>query len=147
MNGRQNPGNATDLFFIGSCIENFFVIIIIDCIEFSDSLVENYMSCTCTNLLKYTKLYCFVNLDDKNSWQKGFFDHKSFHEILQPWAQTVVTGRARFVSLISKTKSILQVIDKWTFIQYYHFIFQPMMGNTVIMKSIMFIISEEIYCS
>ncbi|XP_062596285.1 acetyl-CoA carboxylase 1-like isoform X10 [Saccostrea cucullata] len=35
------------------------------------------------------------NPDDKNSWQKGFFDHKSFHEILQPWAQTVVTGRAR----------------------------------------------------
>uniref|UniRef100_A0A8W8JHP3 Acetyl-CoA carboxylase n=1 Tax=Magallana gigas TaxID=29159 RepID=A0A8W8JHP3_MAGGI len=35
------------------------------------------------------------NPDDKNCWQKGFFDHKSFHEILQPWAQTVVTGRAR----------------------------------------------------
>ncbi|XP_078337630.1 acetyl-CoA carboxylase-like isoform X9 [Crassostrea virginica] len=35
------------------------------------------------------------NPDDKNSWQKGFFDHNSFHEILQPWAQTVVTGRAR----------------------------------------------------
>uniref|UniRef100_K1PCX3 Acetyl-CoA carboxylase n=1 Tax=Magallana gigas TaxID=29159 RepID=K1PCX3_MAGGI len=35
------------------------------------------------------------NPDDKNCWQKGFFDHKSFHKILQPWAQTVVTGRAR----------------------------------------------------
>lgn len=43
--------------------------------------------------------YEIVTLDDKNCWQKGFFDHKSFHEILQPWAQTVVTGRARFVSL------------------------------------------------
>ena len=62
-----------------------------------------------TNLLKYTN--CTV-LDYKNSWQKGFFDHKSFHEILQPWAQKVVTGRARFVSLISKTKFILQVLYK-----------------------------------
>eukprot|EP00105_Crassostrea_gigas_P005575 XP_011419224.1 PREDICTED: acetyl-CoA carboxylase [Crassostrea gigas] len=35
------------------------------------------------------------NPDDKNCWQKGFFDHKSVHKILQPWAQTVVTGRAR----------------------------------------------------
>uniref|UniRef100_A0A8W8JHS0 CoA carboxyltransferase C-terminal domain-containing protein n=1 Tax=Magallana gigas TaxID=29159 RepID=A0A8W8JHS0_MAGGI len=35
------------------------------------------------------------NPDDKNCWQKGFFDHISVHKILQPWAQTVVTGRAR----------------------------------------------------
>ncbi|XP_055002917.1 acetyl-CoA carboxylase 2 isoform X1 [Sorex araneus] len=31
----------------------------------------------------------------KGSWQSGFFDQGSFREILQPWAQTVVTGRAR----------------------------------------------------
>ncbi|XP_039717703.1 acetyl-CoA carboxylase 2 isoform X1 [Pteropus medius] len=31
----------------------------------------------------------------KGSWQSGFFDHGSFREILAPWAQTVVTGRAR----------------------------------------------------
>ncbi|XP_012679531.2 acetyl-CoA carboxylase-like isoform X2 [Clupea harengus] len=28
-------------------------------------------------------------------WQSGFFDHGSFQEIMQPWAQTVVVGRAR----------------------------------------------------
>lgn len=31
----------------------------------------------------------------KGSWQSGFFDHGSFQEIMAPWAQTVVTGRAR----------------------------------------------------
>nr|XP_056715156.1 acetyl-CoA carboxylase 2 [Euleptes europaea] len=31
----------------------------------------------------------------KGSWQTGFFDHGSFAEIMQPWAQTVVVGRAR----------------------------------------------------
>ncbi|XP_049645344.1 acetyl-CoA carboxylase 2 [Suncus etruscus] len=31
----------------------------------------------------------------KGAWQSGFFDQGSFREILQPWAQTVVTGRAR----------------------------------------------------
>uniref|UniRef100_A0A670ZYG8 acetyl-CoA carboxylase n=1 Tax=Pseudonaja textilis TaxID=8673 RepID=A0A670ZYG8_PSETE len=31
----------------------------------------------------------------KGSWQSGFFDQGSFAEIMQPWAQTVVVGRAR----------------------------------------------------
>ncbi|XP_005636385.1 acetyl-CoA carboxylase 2 isoform X1 [Canis lupus familiaris] len=31
----------------------------------------------------------------KGSWQSGFFDYGSFKEIMAPWAQTVVTGRAR----------------------------------------------------
>ncbi|XP_063000242.1 acetyl-CoA carboxylase 2 isoform X2 [Elgaria multicarinata webbii] len=31
----------------------------------------------------------------KGAWQSGFFDHDSFTEIMQPWAQTVVAGRAR----------------------------------------------------
>ncbi|XP_045441590.1 acetyl-CoA carboxylase 2 isoform X4 [Pipistrellus kuhlii] len=31
----------------------------------------------------------------KGTWQSGFFDQGSFKEILAPWAQTVVTGRAR----------------------------------------------------
>ncbi|XP_053325093.1 acetyl-CoA carboxylase 2 isoform X2 [Spea bombifrons] len=31
----------------------------------------------------------------KGAWQKGFFDHGSFMEIMQRWAQTVVVGRAR----------------------------------------------------
>uniref|UniRef100_S4RIR6 Acetyl-CoA carboxylase alpha n=1 Tax=Petromyzon marinus TaxID=7757 RepID=S4RIR6_PETMA len=32
---------------------------------------------------------------NSEEWQSGFFDHGSFMEILQPWAQTVVVGRAR----------------------------------------------------
>ncbi|XP_031682324.1 acetyl-CoA carboxylase 1 isoform X3 [Oncorhynchus kisutch] len=31
----------------------------------------------------------------KALWQSGFFDHGSFMEIMQPWAQSVVVGRAR----------------------------------------------------
>uniref|UniRef100_A0A2K6GW75 acetyl-CoA carboxylase n=1 Tax=Propithecus coquereli TaxID=379532 RepID=A0A2K6GW75_PROCO len=31
----------------------------------------------------------------KGTWQSGFFDQGSFKEIMAPWAQTVVTGRAR----------------------------------------------------
>ncbi|XP_060115525.1 acetyl-CoA carboxylase 1 isoform X1 [Heteronotia binoei] len=31
----------------------------------------------------------------KGQWQCGFFDYGSFLEIMQPWAQTVVVGRAR----------------------------------------------------
>lgn len=43
--------------------------------------------------------------DPKGSWQSGFFDHGSFMEIMQPWAQSVVVGRARYVS--NKTKTLL----------------------------------------
>ena len=35
--------------------------------------------------------------DKKGEWQSGFFDKDSFNEILQPWAQTVVVGRARYL--------------------------------------------------
>ncbi|XP_030077915.1 acetyl-CoA carboxylase 1 isoform X4 [Microcaecilia unicolor] len=31
----------------------------------------------------------------KDQWLSGFFDYGSFSEIMQPWAQTVVVGRAR----------------------------------------------------
>ncbi|XP_008568005.1 PREDICTED: acetyl-CoA carboxylase 2 [Galeopterus variegatus] len=31
----------------------------------------------------------------KGNWQTGFFDQGSFKEIMAPWAQSVVTGRAR----------------------------------------------------
>jgi acetyl-CoA carboxylase/biotin carboxylase 1 len=30
-----------------------------------------------------------------SEWETGFFDRGSFREVLQPWAQTVVCGRAR----------------------------------------------------
>lgn len=32
----------------------------------------------------------------KGTWQSGFFDQGSFLEIMRPWAQTVVVGRARY---------------------------------------------------
>ncbi|XP_062445705.1 acetyl-CoA carboxylase 2 [Rhea pennata] len=35
----------------------------------------------------------------KGSWQSGFFDQGSFMEIMRPWAQTVVVGRARLGGL------------------------------------------------
>uniref|UniRef100_A0A8D2N636 acetyl-CoA carboxylase n=1 Tax=Zonotrichia albicollis TaxID=44394 RepID=A0A8D2N636_ZONAL len=35
------------------------------------------------------------NPSKKGQWLSGFFDHGSFMEIMQPWAQTVVVGRAR----------------------------------------------------
>ncbi|XP_069082672.1 acetyl-CoA carboxylase 1 isoform X2 [Pleurodeles waltl] len=31
----------------------------------------------------------------KGQWMSGFFDYGSFSEVMQPWAQTVVVGRAR----------------------------------------------------
>jgi acetyl-CoA carboxylase/biotin carboxylase 1 len=33
--------------------------------------------------------------DDPKVWESGFFDKDSWSEIMKPWAQTVVTGRAR----------------------------------------------------
>ena len=30
-----------------------------------------------------------------SDWQRGFFDHGSFLEIMDPWARTVICGRAR----------------------------------------------------
>ncbi|XP_071057091.1 acetyl-CoA carboxylase-like [Onthophagus taurus] len=35
------------------------------------------------------------SLSDPNVWEDGLFDKDSWQEIMQPWAQTVVTGRAR----------------------------------------------------
>lgn len=34
-------------------------------------------------------------IDKTGEWEKGFFDKGSWEEIMQPWAQTVVAGRAR----------------------------------------------------
>ncbi|GLV36890.1 Acetyl-CoA carboxylase [Carabus blaptoides fortunei] len=33
--------------------------------------------------------------NNQHDWESGFFDKDSWAEIMQPWAQTVVTGRAR----------------------------------------------------
>ncbi|XP_039771055.1 acetyl-CoA carboxylase 2 isoform X2 [Ornithorhynchus anatinus] len=51
----------------------------------------------------------------KGTWQSGFFDQSSFKEIMEPWAQTVVTGRARLggipVGVIAvETRSVELVI-------------------------------------
>uniref|UniRef100_W4VRL7 Putative acetyl-coa carboxylase n=1 Tax=Corethrella appendiculata TaxID=1370023 RepID=W4VRL7_9DIPT len=36
-----------------------------------------------------------VNPVNQSEWETGFFDRGSWSEIMEPWAQTVVTGRAR----------------------------------------------------
>lgn len=38
----------------------------------------------------------------RGTWQSGFFDHGSFMEIMESWAQTVVVGRARLDFQIKK---------------------------------------------
>ncbi|XP_059611586.1 acetyl-CoA carboxylase [Phlebotomus argentipes] len=35
------------------------------------------------------------NPSNPGEWESGFFDRESWSEIMEPWAQTVVTGRAR----------------------------------------------------
>ncbi|XP_066991423.2 acetyl-CoA carboxylase isoform X2 [Anabrus simplex] len=35
------------------------------------------------------------SLNNPSEWESGFFDHGSWNEIMQPWAQTVICGRAR----------------------------------------------------
>ena len=43
-------------------------------------------------------IFCFLafpSVAQKGQWLSGFFDYGSFSEIMQPWAQTVVVGRAR----------------------------------------------------
>ncbi|XP_062620610.1 acetyl-CoA carboxylase-like [Saccostrea cucullata] len=73
-------------------------------IAYNDIITINLVTCRAIGIGAYLVCYLYNNMpivclayrdSIKNSWQKGFFDHKSFHEILQPWAQTVVTGRAR----------------------------------------------------
>uniref|UniRef100_A0A9L0SL47 Acetyl-CoA carboxylase 1 n=1 Tax=Equus caballus TaxID=9796 RepID=A0A9L0SL47_HORSE len=50
----------------------------------------------------------------KGSWQSGFFDQGSFREIMAPWAQTVVTGRARLggipVGVIAVETRMVEVV-------------------------------------
>jgi len=36
--------------------------------------------------------------ENPDIWQSGFFDKGSWMEIMAPWAQTVVCGRARFAA-------------------------------------------------
>ncbi|XP_015588836.1 acetyl-CoA carboxylase isoform X3 [Cephus cinctus] len=36
-----------------------------------------------------------ISSNDSSTWESGFFDRGSWLEIMRPWAQTVVTGRAR----------------------------------------------------
>ena len=57
LNGRQNPGNATDLFFIGSCGENVFVVIINGCIDLMIVCWKLYY--VFNKSFEIYKLYCF----------------------------------------------------------------------------------------
>lgn len=58
-------------------------------------MVDHYQ--VSTLLKKFEGLStCFnVITANPNEWESGFFDRGSWSEIMQPWAQTVVTGRAR----------------------------------------------------
>lgn len=40
-------------------------------------------------------LSAFLSVAVRGAWQSGFFDQGSFMEIMESWARTVVTGRAR----------------------------------------------------
>jgi len=42
-----------------------------------------------------------VHPDNPDVWLSGFFDKGSWMEIMAPWAQTVVCGRARLVTLFT----------------------------------------------
>lgn len=44
--------------------------------------------------LRFFKYFC-SSPGDSSVWESGFFDHNSWSEIMRPWAQTVVAGRAR----------------------------------------------------
>ena len=37
-----------------------------------------------------------MNPDSPDVWESGFFDKESWQEIMEPWAQSVVVGRARY---------------------------------------------------
>lgn len=49
-----------------------------------------------------------------NEWESGFFDKGSWEEIMRPWAQTVVCGRARLggipVGVISVETRTVEVV-------------------------------------
>lgn len=53
----------------------------------------------CTQMSFYKRLWLKINskifFQITGEWETGFFDKGSWSEIMQPWAQTVVTGRAR----------------------------------------------------
>jgi len=51
-------------------------------------------------IISISRIYLFENaliefIYSDGHWESGFFDKGSWDEIMQPWAQTVVCGRAR----------------------------------------------------
>lgn len=53
--------------------------------------------CQCTGSPSALTIHVFLCSTALNgTWQSGFFDQGSFLEIMKPWAQTVVVGRARY---------------------------------------------------
>ncbi|KAH9518470.1 hypothetical protein Btru_016876 [Bulinus truncatus] len=49
----------------------------------------------CPTRAPYDPRFMLAGRKDNGKFQSGFFDDGSFDEIMQPWAQTVVAGRAR----------------------------------------------------
>jgi len=69
-------------------------------ISFSSDLVDrevDYMPTKCPYDPRWM-LAGRVHPDNPDVWQSGFFDKGSWMEIMAPWAQTVVCGRARLAS-------------------------------------------------
>lgn len=54
-----------------------------------------FFFCFLLHSLSHQSRFLSVYPAPKGSWQSGFFDHGSFMEIMQPWAQSVMVGRAR----------------------------------------------------
>ena len=71
-----------------------FDLIVLDCsISSSNTSVITSLLAMIKLLLKSLWLSSFIG--ENGAWVSGFFDRGSFDEIMQPWAQTVVVGRAR----------------------------------------------------
>lgn len=45
-----------------------------------------------------------LNPTNPGEWESGFFDKDSWHEIMEPWAKTVVTGRGKDIFLFITNK-------------------------------------------
>lgn len=57
--------------------------------------IERLIEFTPTKMPYDPRLMLSGKVGPNNEWESGFFDKGTFDEIMRPWAQTVVCGRAR----------------------------------------------------
>lgn len=50
-------------------------------------------------MISLTHCHFLFLLGNPDLWESGFFDKDTFIEIMRPWAQTVIVGRARIGGL------------------------------------------------